>query len=184
LVEQGRKLYARCLAEHSHAPILVFVQERLLAQPEESDVVHDLLAFLAEQMIDLNKRKQSEQKRFLAWLEGVLKIKPDNKSNTGLDALSGKTTIRNYLGDYQKGEEPASFDDIEDVLFKNRNRLGVSLSDARLVAKLKAEFEKSLAVLLPIKDQLAWTDRLIDLIVYRLYGLSEEEIAVVEGVNE
>jgi hypothetical protein len=35
--------------------------------------------------------------------------------------------------------------------------------------------------LLPIKRQLAWTDRLIDLIVYRLYGLTEEEIAVVEG---
>jgi hypothetical protein len=25
------------------------------------------------------------------------------------------------------------------------------------------------------------TDRLIDLVVYRLYGLTEEEVAVVEG---
>ena len=29
--------------------------------------------------------------------------------------------------------------------------------------------------------RLAATDRLIDLIVYRLYGLTEEEVAVVEG---
>ena len=30
---------------------------------------------------------------------------------------------------------------------------------------------------------LAATDRLIDLIVYRLYGLMEEEVAVVEGAR-
>ena len=29
--------------------------------------------------------------------------------------------------------------------------------------------------------RIAATDRLIDLIVYRLYGLTEEEVAVVEG---
>jgi len=31
------------------------------------------------------------------------------------------------------------------------------------------------------KSRLAATDRLIDLIVYRLDGLTEEEVAVVEG---
>ncbi len=30
--------------------------------------------------------------------------------------------------------------------------------------------------------RIAATDRLIDLIVYRLYGLTEEEVAVVEGL--
>jgi hypothetical protein len=34
---------------------------------------------------------------------------------------------------------------------------------------------------MPLKAHLAATDRLIDLIVYRLYGLTEEEIAIVEG---
>jgi hypothetical protein len=32
--------------------------------------------------------------------------------------------------------------------------------------------------------RIAATDRLIDLIVYRLYGLTEEEVAVVEGKHE
>ena len=36
-------------------------------------------------------------------------------------------------------------------------------------------------MLLPLKARLAATDRLIDQVVYRLYGLTEEEIAVVEG---
>ena len=57
----------------------------------------------------------------------------------------------------------------------------ISPNDARFTARLKAEYDKSLGVLLPIKDQLARTDALIDQVVYRLYGLSEEEIAVVEG---
>jgi hypothetical protein len=32
-----------------------------------------------------------------------------------------------------------------------------------------------------VRDRIARTDALIDQIVYRLYGLTEEEIAVVEG---
>ena len=38
-----------------------------------------------------------------------------------------------------------------------------------------------MAKLTPLKAKIAATDRLIDLIVYRLYGLTEEEIAIVEG---
>ncbi len=42
--------------------ILDFVSARLSAAPEESDVVHDLLAHFAEQMIDMNKKKNAEIK--------------------------------------------------------------------------------------------------------------------------
>jgi hypothetical protein len=35
--------------------------------------------------------------------------------------------------------------------------------------------------LLPLKARLAASDRLIDRLVYRLYGLTEEEVARVEG---
>jgi hypothetical protein len=47
---------------------------------------------------------------------------------------------------------------------------------------IAANMEKSLEKLLPIKQRLALTDKLIDQIVYRLYGLTEEEIRVVEEV--
>jgi len=148
---------------------------------EKSDVVYDLLAYLARQMIDLNKQKQAEQKRFLTWLEAVLHVHPDKRGRTGLDALTGKTKVFGYLGDYQKGEPEAPWVVVEDVLFKNKRRLGISLNDTRLVVRLRAEYEKSLDTLRPIKAQLARTDRLIDQVVYRLYGLTEEEIMVVEG---
>jgi len=161
--------------------LLASVNECLSTQPEESDVIHDLLAFLAQQMIEMNNQKQVEMKRFLGWLEGVLHIQPGKDGSTGLDVLTGKSRLRSYLGDYQKGEVELSFDELQDILFKNRNRLGVSLNDPRFTARLREEYEKSLAVLLPIKEKLRWTDNLIDQIVYRLYGLTEEEIAVVEG---
>ena len=41
---------------------------------DKTDVVHDLLAHLAQRMIDLNKQKQAEVKRFLIWVEKRLKI--------------------------------------------------------------------------------------------------------------
>ncbi len=155
-----------------------WVQERLAAQPEEADVIHDLLAHLAGGMIEMNKEKQGEMKRFLGWLEKAI---GSQRSAVSIDDLTGKSKLKNYLGDYQKGQEPLGYDELEDILYKNRGKLGVSVSDARFTAKLRAEYEKSLAALLPLKQRLARTDRLIDLVVYGLYGLTEEEVGVVEG---
>jgi len=132
-------------------------------------------------MIDMNRIKQSEQKRFLSWMQEQLHIIPDKEDNVGIEALSGKTTLQNYPGSYEKSEEPTDFSDILNVLQKNKSKIRANLSDAAFVRTLEREYEKSLEILLPIKDRLAKTDRLIDQIVYKLYGLTEEEIAIVEG---
>ena len=42
------------------------------------------------------------------------------------------------------------------------------------------EYDESLQRVVPLKERLARTDKLIDHVVYRLYGLTEEEIRVVE----
>jgi len=68
-----------------------------------------------------------------------------------------------------------------EILQKNKGSLGVSLSDAGLVDRIRKMYEESLQRVLPIKERLARTDRLIDAVVYRLYGLTEEEIKIVEG---
>lgn len=47
----------------------------------------------------------------------------------------------------------------------------------------QAQFEASIVKLRPLLARIAAIDRLIDLIVCRLYGLAEEEIAVVEGLD-
>jgi hypothetical protein len=132
-----------------------------------------LLACLAQTMIDLNKQKQAEVKRFLAWLEGQIGAR--------IDDLTGKTIIQGYLGDYQKDEPERPFDELYDRLQRNRRKIRANLSDRKVVARIEDEYARSLDVLLPIKDQLATTDALIDQVVYWLYGLTEEEIAIVEG---
>lgn len=170
LVAHARDLYVRSLTA-GYVDILAFTDERLAA--DQTDVIHDVLAFLAQQMIDLNKQKQAEVKRFLAWLEEQIGAKVDD--------LNGKSIIRGYLGDYQKGEEHLPFGELYDRLYQNRSRIAANLSDRVFEAGLRREYETLLGVLLPIKQQLAHTDRLIDLIVYKLYDLTEEEIAIVEG---
>ena len=48
------------------------------------------------------------------------------------------------------------------------------------MAAVREEHEKSLTILLSIKRRLAATDWLIDQLVYRLYGLTEEEVRIIE----
>ena len=156
-------------------------QGNFLTDKGKSDVVHDILAYLAEQMIELNKKKEKEAKGFIEWLEGQLKTKPDEKLNIGVEVLSRKTQIKDYLGDYQKEEEPLSFEDLWKILEKNRNRIQANLKSREFFENIEIEYERSLSKLLPLKEKLRKTDWLIDQIVYKLYGLSQEEIRIVEG---
>jgi hypothetical protein len=43
------------------------------------------------------------------------------------------------------------------------------------------EFSSIMNIISPLKRLLAMTDKLIDQIVYKLYGLNEDEILIVEG---
>jgi restriction endonuclease TaqI-like protein len=180
-LEKARNLYTYCLDKNDQICVLGFVDHHLSKEPEESDVVHDLLAFLAEEMIRLNKEKRVEQQEFLDWLVSTLKILPDKEGRTGIDVLIGKAKLADYPGDYQKGEPQLATDELLEILRKNKNRLSVSLSDAGLVERVRKMYEESLQRVLPMKEKLRKTDALIDAVVYRLYGLTEEEIKVVEG---
>jgi hypothetical protein len=51
------------------------------------------------------------------------------------------------------------------------------------MAELRDAYERSLAKLRPITEKLRLTDALIDQIVYHLYGLTPEEIRIVEARN-
>ena len=155
----------------------VFRHVQAYVDADKTDVIHDLLVHLTQRMIDLNKQKQAEVKRFLAWVEKRLTIQQKN-SAIGIDSLTGKTVLQGYLGDYQKGEDELPWPEFHYRLYQNRNRFAVSLSDVE--GEIQREYEKSLETLIPIKRDLARTDALIDKIVYRLYGLTDEEIELIE----
>ncbi|MFH1941437.1 MAG: hypothetical protein ABIL68_04975 [bacterium] len=67
------------------------------------------------------------------------------------------------------------FDDLWNLLGKYNIEL-----TPKLISEIKTQFEQSVSVLKPLIVHIEKTDWLIDQIVYRLYGLTEEEIRVVE----
>jgi type I restriction-modification system DNA methylase subunit len=181
LLEEGKTLYQMSLEKKTFQPIIVLMENCLSHEPQRADVMHDILAFLANQMIEMNKEKQKEIKGFLKWLESRLKIQSDTEGSEGIEALTGKTQIKNYLSDYQKGEEHLPFEEFWKIMDKNKTRIQANLKSRELYENIKSEYEKSLSKLLPLKENLRKTDWLIDQIVYRLYGLTDEEIKIVEG---
>ena len=178
-------LYNQLQLNHNADPLLVQVNHHLNQQPEEADVIHDLLAHLAEQMIELNKQKQTEIKSFLHWLERFI--------GCPIDTLTNKSKVQNYLGDYYKkgtgiadtdndtGAPHLSFNDLIELLKKNKRKIKIDPVARKEQQTLEKEYQASLETLLPLKMQLMRCDRLIDAIVYKLYRLTEEEIAIVEG---
>jgi len=68
------------------------------------------------------------------------------------------------------------------VLDRNRRKnTKVNVKGREASEQIRMEWEASMEKLRPLLTRIATTDRLIDLIVYRLYGLAEEEVAVVKG---
>ncbi|MBU4373404.1 MAG: Eco57I restriction-modification methylase domain-containing protein, partial [Euryarchaeota archaeon] len=158
------------VASFSAAPdnqkILEFIGARLAVQPEESDVVHDLLAYLAERMIEMNREKNAEIKGFLEFLKGEI--------GAPIDDLSNKTAIQEYY--------THQFQNLVDVLVKNKKKLKAGY-DPKSPANYKHLLEwytASMDKLKPLRGRIEATDGLIDAIVYRLYGLTEDEIKIVE----
>jgi len=165
-VQQGQSLYERYLkGEVALEDVLAFVEQQVGCTPDHADAVHDLLAYLAEQMTTMHREKAEEMSGFLRWLETEL--------GTSIDALQKKTAIRNY--------HENSLQDLLQALRANSNALGEKVHEREFQQALRKEFEKSMGKLNPLQNRIAMTDRLIDHIVYRLYGLSEEEIAIVEA---
>ena len=172
LLGQAKELYQEYLDNQNWDEVLVFVAKSLPTKEdgtpdmehEQSDVVHDLLAFLAEEMTRLNKEKQSEIKHFLTWLEkDILKGSIEEQKN--------KTKIRNF--------HEGSLEELIDVLKKNKvipDPCPSSTWDT-----ISGEFSTAMNTLGPLKSQITMTDKLIDQIVYKLYGLTDEEIAILEG---
>jgi hypothetical protein len=127
--------------------------------------VHDLLAFLAERMLEMNKQKQTEIKGFLSWLESYLGARVED--------LTPKTKLQGY---YEHDCESFLA-----VLKKNGTKLAIDPSRREPAEALRAEFEGSLGKQGPLRERIRQTDELIDATVYRLYGLTEEEIWIVRG---
>ena len=178
---------------NKHEELLSYVEACLAHQPEQSDVIHDLLVYLSQQMIDLNGQRAQALENFLLALESVL---PDSD----MQRLGRLWTPPNVAQTAQTGDQEAEkrsaeaqeklgtlatrqLDLRDDIGFLNEEQwrwlLKRRLARPDLVELTKV-FRLRQPAISALDNHIAMTDRLIDQVVYRLYGLSKEEIATVE----
>ncbi len=206
---EGRDLYARFRAEGDPAPLLEFVGDLLPKPPngapdtanEHSDAVHDLLDDLGRRMVELNERRRTATEDFVLDLEGVLSAdelqkirrlwtppqapKPgakDYEKNMARHAQL-EAEARELLGPLaarriELREDAGRIDEEQwKWLLKRRLKKVTGLSELVRIHRSHRP------VIVALEDEIAATLDLIDRIVYGLYGLDEEEIAVVEGAG-
>jgi hypothetical protein len=106
----------------------------------------------------LNREKRTTVKQFLADLKDFYDI--------DAHALKPKTKLDKFWK-LEAAEIFAHF---------RANKLRLKDSDEE---KIRARFQKAKDELVPLETQIAFTDQLIDEIVYPLYGLTEAEIKIV-----
>ncbi len=124
------------------------------ASPEEQKSLIDK----TNDMLKLNKHLHNETNSFRDWLMHTFNI----------EKLSQK------LEKYYK----LSFDDFLNEVKKKK----VNVKSRENYQTLKEEFEKSITIINPLIQKIEETDKEIDQRVYDLYGLTEDEIKIIENI--
>ena len=129
-------------------------------------VVHDLLSHLAKEVTALHNERQDIERTWREWVSAAIpqhnKLKKD---------FYGSGWVEVGL---EHGWEGVKAE------FQARK----AIPSGRDLQRLRQETEEALSELRPLYERIQKTDELIDQIVYRLYGLTEDEIAVVEASME
>jgi hypothetical protein len=115
-------------------------------------------------MTRLNKEKQEKIRYFLNWLEKeVIKGSIEDQNN--------KTRIKEFYD--------SNLDSLLDVLKKNKVISDPYPADKRNI--VDKEFTSAVNIINPLKYKIKLTDEVIDQIVYKLYGLTDDEIKTIEN---
>jgi hypothetical protein len=150
-----------------------------------NDTIHDLLAYLAGQMIALNRAQQERVARFWLDLEGVL-ADPDTFAK-----LRHKGKWAQSLHKKVAAARPYVDSDSRSTITLDASLGWNEEAFTGFVRELAGSVRRSSGLVDVYRDhageygrlshQITTTDHLIDQIVYRLYGLTDDEIAIVEG---
>jgi len=153
LAAEGRRLYQLWLGREGAGEVEAWLAARMADGQGQGDVLADLLAMLAGEMLRLHGAGRDEQQRFLA--------DRSREWEAAIDSLAGREAIRNYAaGDF------ARF-----VAAVKRNarilaRAGIDLDRDRDYHRLEINFNDSLSALGDLRQQIARSDELIDRAVY------------------
>ncbi len=130
----------------------------MLPIPKIDDTLEEPFIQKANQMIELNKNLQIVKQNFINELE----LEKIPKKLQNFENL----TFEEFIKEYKKAKKLKFKDKLEERNFKN---------------DWLALFENDSKIALELKFQIDTTDKEIDKMVYELYGLSDDEILIVEG---
>lgn len=188
LTEQGVTLYQK----NDEREILALIESCLVHQPEQGDVVHDLLVYLAEQMSELNRQRQEKFANFILDLQSVLTDSDLQKMNRLWTPPATKAVVEDKATITKHAEAEKilgrlvtqQLDLQEDIgrLYEEqwkwllKHKLG---NRSKLIENVRA-YRAHQPAIAALDQSISRTDRLINEVVYRLYGLTPEEVGVVE----
>lgn len=149
----------RLYEEGRRSEVLAWAETELAA--ERRDTVAHFLAYLARKMQQMHAERLSSEEGWRDWVKQTFK---------GADKLGKEWLAGGWV---QDGLENG----VEAILERFKAR-GIKTTPQTL-DQLKRYTQETLYELRPLYKRLEDTDRLIDRLVARLYGLSEEEVAML-----
>lgn len=135
------------------------------------DVIVDVLSLLAGIKIEEHQRKISSASEFLDWVRSPAGL------GLALDEMTNGDRFLQFSDDPHLGSNEGRVA-LENVLSQN----GIMLKPGRVKA-FAEEYSKASSALAPVLFRIERLCFLIDALVYRLYGLTAAEIAVVEDTT-
>lgn len=178
VIASAKSLYTK----NDFPAVLNWVVAELSAK--RNDTIHDLLAYLVEQMIAMNKEKQAALEAFWLDLEGVsdastfATLRSKGKQQASLHKAVPAARAFVSANSRSSVNLDATLEWNEDTYKGFIKLLVKKVSHLSDLVQVYRDHAPAVAAL---SQRLAATDRLIDQVVYQLYGLTPEEITIVEG---
>ncbi len=170
-----------------HGQFIAF-KDDATGNEEHSDIVHDLLAHLAQRMMHLNRERRQHITNLLTDLEGVMHASDWSNLGKTRQLWNPKTKKAQATSDAAKmlgdlHNKTLSIDD--DIGRISRTQfpwlLKHKLGQVKNMADVLTIYDQYHAQITTIEHQRDATDHLIDQIVYLLYGLTPDEVALIEA---
>jgi hypothetical protein len=163
VVGRFRELYEEMLIASSPAEHFEKLLRHLRGTPTVPEVLHDFLVVLSRRMLDLNRHKQDQLVYFCNWLNDAFAIPTSLRQLELVIARGTKQSVLLFFGNIkQKGAKLSQdvYEQIKDSFQQCAEEVSQTLRESRI------------------------TDKLIDSVVYYLYGLEESEIQTIEATFE
>lgn len=132
---------------------------------EQADVLHDLLAALSKRMAQLYDQMRKERSDFLRWLLGIF----------------GRELPRVRLPEQLSKYEHLLSGEFLEILRTHRFLPHSATRSRDLADQVIPEFERSRGQVQLLMVEFEGIHHVIENIVYKLYGMSEEEVRAIEA---